>query len=161
MVAHVSDRPLPSYRPCVGIMLLNPAKQIFVGQRIDTVEPAWQMPQGGIDRGEEPRTAGFREMKEEIGTDHAELLAESRHWLAYDLPGSLAGRLWKGKYTGQTQKWLAFAFTGQDSDINLQTSHPELQDWRWVGPEELLETIVTFKRDTYRLVLEEFKDLLA
>src|SRR5688572_22970085 len=107
-----TPEPLPGYRPCVGIFLLNRAGLVFVGQRLDTPLDAWQMPQGGIDLREAPAVAARREMLEEIGTDAADLLQESAIWRSYDLPPELAGRMWKGRYRGQTQKWLAFRFSG-------------------------------------------------
>lgn len=152
--------PLPDYRPCVGVFLLNPAKQVFVGQRLDT-PGAWQMPQGGIDPGEAPAVAARREMLEEIGTDRAELLRESQVWRAYDLPVDVAGRLWGGRYRGQTQRWVAFRFTGTDADIRLEGPHPEFSTWRWVEPERLVELIVPFKRDVYLSVVAEFRPLWA
>jgi putative (di)nucleoside polyphosphate hydrolase len=124
------------YRPCVGVMLINPAGRVFVGQRRDTPD-AWQMPQGGIDRGETPRVAALREMEEEIGTAAAEIVAETQDWLRYDLPPDLLGRVWGGRYRGQKQKWVAARFTGTDADIDLATAHPEFDAWQWVEPAEL------------------------
>ena len=143
------------YRPCVGIVLVNNEGQIFVGQRIDNSVEAWQMPQGGIDDGESPLEAGFREMGEEIGTRSASFLTEHADWLNYDIPVDLANRLWHGRYRGQTQKWLAFRFTGQDDDINIDTAEPEFRSWRWASPEDLPDMAVPFKRDVYRTVLAE------
>ena len=148
------------YRPCVGIMLLNDAKQVFVAQRLSHANQSWQMPQGGIDEGEGPRQAALRELKEEIGTNDAEILAESERWLSYDLPGSLAPKLWNGRYRGQTQRWFALRFLGRDSDIDLETEHPEFSAWRWAPAEQLPALIVPFKREVYRQVLEEFAPLL-
>lgn len=144
------------YRPCVGIMLLNAEGDVFVGQRIDTTVEAWQMPQGGIDDGETPAEAAFRELEEEIGTARARIIAESRDWLDYDLPEHLVGRVWKGKYRGQRQKWYAMRFEGQDSDINLATADPEFNAWQWLPAEKLPATIVPFKRALYERILEEF-----
>ncbi len=149
-----------SYRPGVGIMLLNKASEVFVGQRIDNPADAWQMPQGGIDEGEDPLVAAWREMKEEIGTDRAELLAESRGWLNYDLPPDLADRIWKGRYRGQRQKWFAFRFAGADSDIRIETAHPEFRAWKWAAMRELPGLIVPFKRKLYADLLLEFAGLL-
>ena len=120
------------YRPGVGIFLLNAVGEVFVAQRIDTRQEAWQMPQGGIDDGETPRQAALREMAEEIGTNKAEILAESRHWLSYDLPPELVSKVWKGRYRGQKQKWFALRFLGEDSDIDLATPEPEFLSWRWL-----------------------------
>jgi putative (di)nucleoside polyphosphate hydrolase len=119
----LSDSDLPFYRPAVGIMLLNPAGLAFIGRRIDMPAglAAWQMPQGGIDPGEPPRQAAFRELKEEIGTDKAEILAETRGWLHYDLPSDIASRMWSGRWRGQRQKWFLMRFTGEDADINPAT----------------------------------------
>jgi putative (di)nucleoside polyphosphate hydrolase len=143
------------------VFLLNPDLRVLVGQRRDRSEPAWQMPQGGIDAGETPEVAGRREMLEEIGTDRADLAAVSRVWRSYDLPGPLARRSWRGRYAGQTQLWLAFRFTGSDADIRLDTGHPEFSDWRWVDPEEVPALIVPFKRDVYLSVVAEFRPLWA
>jgi putative (di)nucleoside polyphosphate hydrolase len=151
------------YRPCVGILLLNAEGLVFVGRRIDTAKEGdniWQMPQGGIDKGEKPEAAALREMEEEIGTDKAEILAESRHWLRYDLPDHLVGKVWKGRYRGQKQRWFALRFLGEDSDIDIDTAHPEFDAWRWVDLDEVPGLVVPFKRDTYRAVVSEFKTLL-
>jgi putative (di)nucleoside polyphosphate hydrolase len=148
------------YRAGVGIMLLNKASEVFVGQRIDNPADAWQMPQGGIDEGEDPLVAARREMQEETGTDKAELLAESRSWLYYDLPPDLADRIWKGRYRGQRQKWFAFRFAGKDSDIRIETAHPEFRAWKWATMRELPNLIVPFKRKLYADLLEEFAGLL-
>jgi putative (di)nucleoside polyphosphate hydrolase len=147
----------PEYRPGVGIMLLNRGGEVFVARRIDMPAiPAWQMPQGGIDAGETPRQAAFRELEEEIGTASAEILAESRGWLYYDLPPELAAGIWGGRYRGQRQKWFAMRFIGSDGEINLATKHPEFDAWRWVPPSQLPELIVPFKRQLYTQVLTEF-----
>lgn len=148
------------YRPGVGIFLLNAAGEVFVAQRIDTRQEAWQMPQGGIDDGETPRQAALREMAEEIGTNKAEILAESRHWLSYDLPPELVSKVWRGRYRGQKQKWFALRFLGEDSDIDLATPDPEFLSWRWLPADRLPDLIVPFKRTLYRDVLAEFADLL-
>ncbi len=148
------------YRPGVGIFLLNAAGEVFVAQRIDTRQEAWQMPQGGIDDGETPRQAALREMAEEIGTCKAEILAESRGWLSYDLPPELVSKVWKGRYRGQKQKWFALRFLGEDSDIDLATPDPEFLSWRWLPADRLPDLIVPFKRALYRDVLAEFADLL-
>ena len=144
------------YRHCAGIMLINADGLVFAGQRMDTSKSAWQMPQGGIDAGEDPRQAAFREMKEEIGTDLAEIIQESTGWLDYDVPENIANRLWKGRYRGQTQKWFLMRFTGTDSDVDIKTEHPEFRTWKWIVPETLPDVIVPFKRDLYQRVLAEF-----
>ncbi len=153
----LKERP---YRPCVGIMLINQDNRIFAGQRIDTKLEAWQMPQGGIDEGETPLEAAFREMKEETGTDKARLLAEHSDWLDYDIPQPLADKLWDGAFRGQTQKWIAMRFTGTDADINIATEHPEFNQWRWVDPEKLVQMAVPFKQPVYAAVMDEFAPLL-
>ncbi len=138
-------------------MLLNGAGEVFVARRIDMpMMPAWQMPQGGIDPGETPLQAALRELKEEIGTDKAELRGESRGWLRYDLPAELARAMWGGRYRGQQQKWFAMRFTGTDGDIHLATEHPEFNAWKWLRPERLPEVIVPFKRQLYLDILAEF-----
>jgi putative (di)nucleoside polyphosphate hydrolase len=149
------------YRPGVGVMLLDRGKRVFVGRRIDTAGENWQMPQGGIDSGETPRQAALRELKEEVGTDKAEILAESAGWLTYDVPREIVRGLWRGRYRGQTQKWFAMRFTGADADIDLHTHHPEFDAWRWIAPAELPTLIVPFKRRLYRDILQEFATLLA
>ena len=152
------DNELAHYRPAVGVMLLNRAGHVFVGRRIDMPAglAAWQMPQGGIDAGETPRQAAIRELKEEVGTDSAEILAESRCWLHYDVPGEIAGHLWGGRYRGQRQKWFAMRFTGEDGDIDpAATEHPEFDAWEWVMSERLPDLIVPFKRQLYLDVLAE------
>jgi putative (di)nucleoside polyphosphate hydrolase len=148
------------YRPGVGVMLLDAQKRVFVGRRIDMEGDNWQMPQGGIDKGETPREAALRELKEEAGTDRAEFLAEAARWLRYDVPKEVAGRLWRGRYRGQMQKWFAMRFTGRDGDIDLATHHPEFNAWKWVAPAELPRLIVPFKRRLYLDILAEFAPLL-
>lgn len=150
------------YRPCVGIMLLNDRSEIFAGRRIsELLKEPWQMPQGGIDDGEDARTAAFRELKEEIGTNSAEVLAETADWLTYDLPPELLGKALRGKFRGQRQRWFAMRFIGADSDIDLDTDHPEFDAWAWMRPGDLLARIVPFKRDVYERVFDEFKHLTA
>jgi len=146
----MSDLP---YRPCVGIMLFNADGQVFVGKRIDQTVEGWQMPQGGIDKGETPRQAVMRELQEEVGTDKADIIAEMEDWVTYDLPEHLIGVAFHGKYKGQRQKWFALRFTGQDADIDLHTHEPEFSSFRWVSLDELPDLIVPFKRETYRAVI--------
>ncbi len=134
-------------------MLLDAADRVFVGQRIDT-PGAWQMPQGGIDGGETPLAAAFRELKEEIGTDRAAIIAEAPDWLRYELPPELQGkRIWGGHYRGQEQKWFAMRFLGHDGDIDLATHHPEFDAWKWVPAAALPGLAVPFKRALYEAVL--------
>ena len=144
------------YRPGVGIMIINGAGLVFVGKRVDVIEEAWQMPQGGIDGNETPILAAMRELLEELGTANVEVVAESIRWLQYELPSSLQGRAWDGRWLGQRQKWFLMRFVGDDGEINVATEHPEFSAWRWIAPERLVELIVSFKRQLYLDVLEEF-----
>lgn len=148
------------YRRGVGMMLLNAKGLVFVGQRIDMAEEAWQMPQGGLAAGEDPCKAALRELKEEIGTDKVAFLGESQGWLSYDLPPDLADRVWGGRYRGQRQKWFAMRFTGRDDDIDIHTARPEFRAWRWLALNELPRFIVPFKRALYRAVIAEFGHLV-
>ncbi|WP_438956568.1 RNA pyrophosphohydrolase [Cognatiyoonia sp.] len=150
------------YRPCVGVMMINPRGHIFVGQRKDTKEPAWQMPQGGVDRGEKTLDAAYRELWEETGVEArlVTLEAESSRLIPYDLPHHLVPKVWKGRYKGQEQKWFLFRFHGADTDIEIETEHPEFSEWRWMLKEELVDSIVPFKREVYEQVLAEFEDKL-
>lgn len=143
------------YRCGVGVMLLNDARQVFVAQRIDMTSEAWQMPQGGIDEGEDPYQAALRELEEETSVRSTHLLASTQEWLHYDLPDTLIPKLWGGKFRGQKQKWFALKFCGPESEINLQTAHPEFCQWRWCTMEELPSLIVPFKRDLYRQIIAE------
>lgn len=147
------------YRPCVGVMLFNGRGEVFAGRRIDTKVEAWQMPQGGIDKGESPRAAAFRELEEEIGTAKARVLAETVDWLVYDLPPELMGKVWGGRYRGQRQKWFAMQFEGSDADINLATKHPEFESWQWVPLDQLPHLIVPFKRGIYAELARRFTPL--
>lgn len=150
------------YRPCVGVMLVNPQGLIFAGQRIDTDIPAWQMPQGGVDKGEEPDTAALRELWEETGlpADAVQVEARSTDWLAYDLPHDLVPRIWGGKYRGQEQLWYLMRFLGTDDQINIASEHPEFSTWKWIGPDELLDSIVSFKKELYEKIINEFRSRL-
>ena len=147
------------YRRGVGIMLLDRRGLVFVARRIDMPSAAWQMPQGGIDDGETPVVAARRELHEEVGTTKAELLAESRDWLRYDLPAELVPQIWGGRYRGQEQKWFAFRFTGTDADIDIATEHPEFLDWKWAPLAALPDLIVPFKRRLYQDLIAEFGHL--
>jgi putative (di)nucleoside polyphosphate hydrolase len=155
---HVNPTKLP-YRPCVGMMLFNRGGRVFVGKRIDQSVEAWQMPQGGIDQGEDPKAAALRELEEEIGTRNVAVLREHKDWLAYELPPDLIGVAWEGRYRGQRLKWFALRFLGGDSEIELKTHHPEFSEWKWVDADELLRLIVPFKRETYAKVVTAFSDL--
>jgi len=146
------------YRRGVGVMLLNAHNQVWVGRRIDNADGAWQMPQGGIDEGEDPWATAQRELEEETGIPPhlVERIADCPERLRYDLPKDLRGKLWKGKYIGQLQDWYLCRFLGRETDINIATEHPEFNDWKWVAPAELPDLIVPFKRDLYRRLLHEF-----
>jgi putative (di)nucleoside polyphosphate hydrolase len=151
------------YRPCAGVMLINREGRVFVGQRLDSVMEAWQMPQGGIDPGEDALDAAYRELWEETGVtrDHVELVAAAPEELTYDLPEELVRKLWKGKWRGQRQRWFLFRFLGEDSDVNIATAEPEFRAWRWADPADLPALIVPFKRTLYREILRVFAGQLA
>jgi putative (di)nucleoside polyphosphate hydrolase len=149
-----------AYRPNVGVILVNRDGLVFVAARLDNPADAWQMPQGGIDKGEDPRVAALRELEEEIGTGKAEIVAESEGWHEYDLPPELVGKMWGGKYRGQKQKWFVLRFLGKDKDIDLDTRHPEFRDWKWVPFEQVPDLIVPFKRELYRELVETFGDVV-
>lgn len=150
------------YRPCVGVMLVNPDGEVFVGQRKDRDRDAWQMPQGGVEPGEDLRDAALRELEEETGVsaDLVEVLAQTREWLTYDLPHDLVPRIWKGRFRGQKQTWFLLRYLGEDTQVNIETKEPEFSDWRWLKPDEMLAGIVPFKRDVYSAVLEDFREYL-
>jgi len=154
----VADKKSLPYRSCVGIALFNRDGLVFIGERIDN-PGAWQMPQGGIDEGEDIEVAALRELKEEIGTDKAEILKVAEEKLTYDLPDELLGKLWDGKYRGQIQTWVAARFTGKDSDIDLNADdRPEFLSWQWVPLEKTLGLIVPFKQKIYQQVIDIFKN---
>jgi putative (di)nucleoside polyphosphate hydrolase len=150
------------YRPCVGLMLMNDQGQIFVGQRNDRFEDAWQMPQGGVDKGEDPRDAALRELWEETGVtgDLVEIVAETEGWLPYDLPHDIVPKIWKGRFRGQEQKWFLMRFLGTDDQIDIQTDHPEFTRWKWQDSDRLIAEIVPFKREVYERVMEAFRGYL-
>ena len=150
---------LKPYRNCVGLLVINKSRNVFVGKRIDSSLNAWQMPQGGIEPDEDPKSAGIREMEEEIGTSNVKLIGEMSEWLNYDIPEKLSHRLWGGKYRGQTQKWLAFKFLGNDNEINIKTKDPEFKEWRWEHHKNLPELAVPFKKEIYKKVIKEFERL--
>jgi len=150
------------YRPCAGVMLVNRTGQVFVGQRMYSTLEAWQMPQGGIDPGEDALTAAVRELGEETGiaADKAELIAAADGDFTYDLPPELIGKVWKGRWRGQTQRWFLFRFLGEDGDIDIATAHQEFRAWRWIEPDDLPRLIVPFKRALYEAVLAAFRPRL-
>ena len=150
---------MKSYRRCVGLVVINKDGLVFVGKRIDSNLNAWQMPQGGIEKGESPRNAGLREMKEEIGTNNVKLIGEIDNWLNYDIPQKLSSKLWNGKYRGQTQKWLAFQFLGNDDEININTEDPEFKEWKWEEHKSLVNLAEPFKKDIYKKIINEFSHL--
>jgi len=150
------------YRPCVGLMIINDQRLIFTGQRLGYSSTAWQMPQGGIEKDEDPLVAAYRELQEEtsILKEKVELLAVSKDWLTYDLPSDLIPKLWNGAYRGQTQKWFLMRFIGEDSDIDLQTKMPEFSSWRWSTKQQLTANIVDFKKELYEILVNEFNIFL-
>jgi len=150
------------YRPCAGVMLVNSERRVFVGQRMDSSSEAWQMPQGGIDKGEDAEAAAFRELEEETGIvpTKVSLVTRVPRELRYDLPDELIGKVWKGRYRGQRQSWFLMRFEGSDSDVNIETGHQEFRTWKWAKPMELPAMIVPFKRDLYRELLTEFAEHL-
>lgn len=147
------------YRKCVGIMMLNADGLVFVGDRINTDRQDWQMPQGGIEYGESPEIAALRELEEETGTDKVEIIGEIPRWISYDLPPDISRRIWGGRYRGQSQRWYAMRFTGEDDDIRLDRYVPEFCAWRWVPIGSVCELIIPFKRQVYREVVREFTPL--
>jgi putative (di)nucleoside polyphosphate hydrolase len=150
------------YRPAAGIMLVNAEGKVFVGQRLDSTLEAWQMPQGGIDPGEDPETAALRELEEETGIPArlVEIVARAPEDLDYDLPAELVSKLWKGRYRGQRQAWFLMRFLGTDADVAIETAHPEFRAWKWAEPSELPDMIVPFKRALYENVLRAFAHLI-
>lgn len=159
---HEPVKPDYLYRSGIGIMLINKEKKIFVGKRIDNHSDAWQMPQGGIDAGETEDEAMFRELKEETGISAfgVKVLQKSRGYFYYNLPYKLQKKFWGGKYLGQRQRWYLAEFIGDESLVNIQTEDPEFSAWKWISREEILSTIVGFKRELYQDVINEFSKIL-
>jgi 8-oxo-dGTP pyrophosphatase MutT (NUDIX family) len=156
----IPDETLKKYRRGVGIMLVNRRSEILIARRNDVSGEAWQMPQGGINRGELPRKAAYRELREEIGTDNARIIAESAGWFYYDLPEEIANKAWSGRWKGQRQKWFVMYFDGTDTEIDLATSDPEFDAWRWATVHELEQLAVSFKKNLYVALLEEFASVI-
>ena len=150
------------YRPAAGVMLLNSEGKVFVAQRLDSSLEAWQMPQGGLDEGEDPHAGALRELEEETGIRPSlvEIIARCPTELTYDLPDNLVGKLWKGRWRGQRQTWFLCRFTGRDDDIDIVTAEPEFRAWKWAEPEELPAMIVPFKKQLYEQVLAAFRPWL-
>ena len=147
-------------RKGVGIVLLNQNNQIFVAKRIDNPNDFWQMPQGGIDIGENPLQAAYRELKEETSIKSVKLIKEINNEITYLLPNNLLGIIWRGKIQGQTQKWFIMRFLGEDKEINLKTNHPEFLDWKWINLENITDKVVDFKLHVYQEIKKELKDLI-
>ena len=150
------------YRSCVGVMLVNADGHVFVGQRKDRDQDAWQMPQGGIEKDEHAEIAALRELEEETGVvaNSVSVIAQTDGWLPYELPHDLVPKIWKGRFRGQQQKWFLLRFHGRDDDINLETDHPEFSAWRWLPVDDLVDNIVPFKRDVYEAVVAAFRPRL-
>ena len=144
----------------VGIVLLNHENKVFVGKRIDNPANSWQMPQGGVDENEDFLRAAKRELEEETGIRTIKVIKELNEWQTYDLPKNLLGKLWKGKYRGQKQKWFIMKFIGHDSEINIKTKQPEFLDWKWIDPENLTDIAVYFKLEVYKKLKSEIKKIL-
>ena len=147
-------------RTGVGIIVLNNNNQVFVGKRKDNPGDKWQMPQGGVDKGEDFITAMKRELIEETSIKNIKILKEIQNMYQYELPNNLIGIIWKGKFKGQRQKWFITKFLGKDDEINLDTQHPEFIDWKWIDPQELPEVIVDFKKELYLNLLKEINQFI-
>tara|TARA_Y100000591_G_C21679160_1_gene617153 strand:- start:191 stop:670 length:480 start_codon:yes stop_codon:yes gene_type:complete len=147
-------------RKGVGVVLLNKSNKIFVAKRIDNPYDFWQMPQGGIDKGEDSLQAAFRELNEETSIRSVKLIQEIKDEITYNLPDNLLGIIWRGKYKGQTQKWYVMRFLGDDSEVNLKTKHPEFLEWKWVDLENITDKVVEFKLHVYKKIKNELKSLI-
>lgn len=154
------DKQENKYRPCVGIMLFNRQGYVFTGRRFDS-DNYWQMPQGGVDEGEQLEQAVLRELMEEVGTNKVEIIAKNKDWIYYDLPKEIIPTCWNGKYSGQKQRWFLMKFCGEDKDINIHyTDHPEFKEWQWQSVDNLVEVAISFKKQVYRRVIEEFSSTI-
>ena len=148
------------YRNGVGIVVLNNENKVFVAKRIDNPKNFWQMPQGGVDEGEDLLNAAYRELKEETSIFNVKLIKEIEDWTQYDLPSKLIGIIWKGRYKGQKQKWFIFKFLGKDTEINIKTKNPEFLDWKWIEVGKITEIVVDFKKEVYQKVEKEIKKII-
>jgi len=154
------DKTRNEYRPCIGIMLFNRQGHIFTGKRFDS-DAYWQMPQGGVDDGEELAQAALRELLEEVGTDKVEIIAKSKDWINYDLPKEWIPECWNGKYSGQKQIWFLMKFLGSDENINVNyTDHPEFKEWRWQSIDNIVANAISFKKEVYKIVIKEFSSII-
>jgi putative (di)nucleoside polyphosphate hydrolase len=144
----------------VGIVLLNNKNKVFVGKRIDNPKKFWQMPQGGVDKNEELLQAAKRELKEETNIKSIKLIKELDEWITYDLPKNLLGKVWKGKYKGQKQKWFVMRFLGDEKEINIKTKHPEFFQWKWIELDKITDVVVDFKLDVYKKIKEKVKTII-
>jgi len=158
MLNKYNDLPL---REGVGIVLLNKKNKVFVGKRIDNPKNLWQMPQGGINKGEDYFSAAIRELEEETGIKNVSLIKKINETLTYILPNNLLGIIWKGKYKGQKQKWYVMKFNGKDDEINLKTKHPEFLEWKWVNLDNITDTVVDFKLEIYKIIKQEVKKIIS
>ena len=157
MKKKLSELPL---RSGVGIVVLNKQNKVFVARRIDNPKNFWQMPQGGVDEGENFLNAAYRELEEETSIKKVELIQELQGIITYELPDRLLGIIWKGKYRGQKQKWFLMRFNGEDNEINIKTKNPEFLDWKWIEIDQLTEVVVDFKLDVYKEVKEQVKKII-
>ena len=148
------------YRPCVGLMVFNDLGDVFSGQRLDNPNNAWQLPQGGINEGESPIQAAFRELEEETSIRSVSYVAEYPEWLNYEVPLYLANNLWNGQYRGQTQKWILLYFNGPDNEINIDTLNPEFKNWLWMEPTELSSKAIYFKKEIYKKINQIFLPII-
>ena len=157
MLAKYKQLPL---RTGIGIILLNSKNKVFVGKRIDNPNKYWQMPQGGVDKNENYLEAAHRELREETSIINTKLLKEINKWFTYELPDDLIGKIWKGKYKGQKQKWFIMRFTGNEKEINIKTKNPEFKEWKWIDINQLTNIVVKFKIELYKKIIKELKYLL-